>query len=274
MRKPLPRVVSAHTGWFVYEVKPASATALTYADDMSGKLPSRSSGAQEIELSLPFAGLWRAGNSPARRVPSHGSDLFGERYAIDFIGVDDRHRTAGIRDWRTLFATEPPERFFAFGQPILAPVSGTVTDVHDAELDHEGRRSQLALVPYALSQAARLRQGVGAIAGNYVTISLPEGFVALAHLQAGSIRVSVGQEVVEGQQIANCGNSGNSTQPHVHVQAMDSADLSVARGVPMAFRRFREWPSGAKQFQIRERGMPGEGAVVEPLPIPSTSAGS
>ena len=50
------------------------------------------SGSQEIEFSLPFAGLWLARNSPARRVPSHGSDLFGERYAIDFIGVDDRHR--------------------------------------------------------------------------------------------------------------------------------------------------------------------------------------
>jgi len=231
---------------------------------------------REIVLSLPFAGRWLARNSPARRVPSHGIDLFGERYAIDFVGVDDRRATAGIRDWRTFLATEPPERFFSFGRPILAPGSGTVVDVHDAEPDHEGRRSQLALVPYALGQAARLRQGVSAIAGNYVAISLHENgtFVALAHLRAGSIRVSVGQEVEPGQQIAACGNSGNSTQPHVHVQAMDSADLSVARGVPMTFRRFREWPSGAKEVQIRERGMPGEGAVVEPLPIPSAPGGS
>ena len=126
------------------------------------------------------------------------------------------------------------------------------------------------MVPYALGQAARLRQGVGAIAGNYVTISLPEAgsFVAVAHLQAGSIRVSVGQQVVEVQHIGNCGNSGNATEPHMNIQAMDSADLSEARGVPMAFRRFRESPSGAKQFKVRERGMPGEGAVVEPLPIP------
>jgi hypothetical protein len=46
---------------------------------------------------------------------------------------------------------------------------------------------------------------------------------------------------------------------------MDSLDLSVARGVPMAFRRFREWPRGA-QSEIRELGLPCEGAVVEPLP--------
>lgn len=233
---------------------------------MAADLPLPSSVAQEVELSLPFAGRWRVKNSPARRVPSHGSDLFGERYAIDFVAVDDRHRSAGTRDWRTVFATEPPERFVAFGQPILAPGSGTVVAVHDAEPDHQGRRSQLALVPYMLGQAARARQGVGAIAGNHVTISLPQSgtFVALVHLQAGSIRVAVGQDVAVGQQIASCGNSGNSTQPHVHLQVMDNADVSVARGLPMTFRRFREWPSGTKQSQVKERGMPGEGAVVAP----------
>lgn len=223
---------------------------------------------REIVISLPFAGRWLAQNSPARRVPSHGTDLFGERYAIDFVGVDHRRRTADSRDWRTFLATEPAERYFAYRRPILAPGDGIVVAVHEGEIDHVGRRSQLTLVPYALGQRARLRQGVGAIAGNYLIIALRDSgaFVALAHLRAGSTRVSIGEEVTTGQQVAECGNSGNSTQPHVHVQVMDSPDLSVARGVPMAFRRFREWPGGAKPIQIRESGLPGEGAVVEPLP--------
>lgn len=222
----------------------------------------------EIVISLPFVGRWLARNSPARRVPSHGTDLLGERYAIDFIGVDHHHRTADRRDWRTLLSTEPQERFFGFGRPILAPARGVVVQVHDGELDHVGRRSQLTLVPYALGQSARLRRGVAAIAGNYLIIALPDSgaFVALVHLRAGSIRVAIGDEVRVGQPIADCGNSGNSTQPHVHVQVMDSLDLSAARGIPMAFRRFREWPRGAKGFQIRESCLPGEGAVVEPLP--------
>jgi Peptidase family M23 len=236
--------------------------------------PSRSSMVREIVISLPFTGLWLARNSPARRIPSHGTDLFGERYAIDFIGVDHRRRTADRRDWRTFVASEPAERFFAYGRPILAPADGTVVDVHDGEIDHVGRRSQLALVPYALGQQARLRQGVGAIAGNYLIIALRgKGvFVALVHLQAGSIRVVIGDEVATGQTVANCGNSGNSTQPHVHVQVMDSPELSIARGVPMAFQRFREWPRGAKHPTIREFGLPGEGAVVEPLPLVATDA--
>jgi murein DD-endopeptidase MepM/ murein hydrolase activator NlpD len=230
---------------------------------------------REVVISLPFAGLWLAKNSPARRVPSHGTDLLGERYSIDFVGVDHRRRTADRRDWRTFLATEPAERFLAYGQPILAPVDGIVVGAHDGEIDHVGRRSQLSLVPYALGQPSRLRQGVGAIAGNYLIIALRDSaeFVALAHLRAGSIRVAIGEEVRAGQPVAECGNSGNSTQPHVHVQVMDSPDLSVARGVPMAFRRFRERPRRAKQFQLRDSGLPAEGAVVQPLPVPAAGGG-
>jgi murein DD-endopeptidase MepM/ murein hydrolase activator NlpD len=77
--------------------------------------------------------------------------------------------------------------------------------------------------------------------------------------------VAVGEEVRAGQQVAECGNSGNSTQPHVHLQVMDRPDASAAQGVPMRFLRYREWPRGVKQVQIRESGMPQEGAVVEPL---------
>ena len=237
---------------------------------MSGKDYSQDGGSPALAvISLPFAGRWLARNSPARRIPSHGTDLLGERYAIDFIGVDHRRRTAARRDWRTFLATEPAERFFAYRRPILAPTDGIVVDVHDGEIDHVGRRSQLSLVPYALGQRARLRQGVGAIAGNYLIIALRDSgaFVALAHLRAGSIRVSIGEMVTTGQPVAECGNSGNSTQPHVHVQVMDSPDVSIAHGIPMAFRLFREWPRGAKGFQIRESGLPDEGAVVEPLPV-------
>lgn len=218
-------------------------------------------------LSLPFTGRWLTQNSPARRVPSHGTDMFGERYAIDFVGVDERHRTAGRRDWRTLLATEPPERYFSFGRPILAPAEGTVVKVHDGEVDHAGRRSQLALVPYVLGQASRVRQGVNAIAGNHVVIAVNGSgpFVALVHLRAGSFRVAAGDRVVVGQPLAECGNSGNSTQPHVHMQVMDSQDLAVARGLPMALRGYREWTRGAKLPDVRESGVPGEGSVIEAL---------
>jgi murein DD-endopeptidase MepM/ murein hydrolase activator NlpD len=193
----------------------------------------------------------------------------GGRYAIDFVGVDDSHQVADRRDWRTLLATEPVERFFSFGRPVMAPADGVVVRVHDGEVDHAARRSQLTLVPYALGQAGRLRQGAAGLAGNHVVIRLrdTEAFVVLAHLRAGSLRVAAGDTVAAWEWLADCGNSGNSTNPHVHVQVMDGPDASVARGVPMAFRRFREWPRRGGTWHTVESGLPQEGSVVEPLSV-------
>ena len=196
------------------------------------------SAAPPVVLDYPFRGRWLARNSPARRIPSHGTHLFGVTYAIDFIGVDDHGRPAPFT-WRTALATEAPELFAGFGRPILAPAAGTVVATHDGEPDHEARRSQLALVPYLLTQRERARGGAVGLAGNHVTIALsPHGpFVLLAHLRQGSVSVRPGDTLSTGQPIGACGNSGNSTQPHVHVQVIDSLRFDeAARGVPLAFR--------------------------------------
>jgi hypothetical protein len=228
--------------------------------------------APPVEIALPFTGRWLAMNSPARRVPSHGVDLFGQRYAIDFVGVDDRHRDAERSDWRTVLLTEPPERFYSFGRPVLAPADGVVVTVHDGEPDHEARRSQPALAQYALGQAARVRRGAAAVAGNHVVLALRESgaFAGLVHLRHGSLRVAVGDTVATGQQLGQCGNSGNSTQPHVHVQLMDSVDLAVARGVPVVFRGYREWHRGTGHPTLVDAGIPGERSVVEPIYVGHT----
>jgi hypothetical protein len=189
-------------------------------------------------LRFPFRGLWVARNSPARRVPSHGTTLFGTTFAIDFIAVDERGRSAPP-SWRAMLATEPPENFTGFGAPVLAPASGIVVAVHDGEPDHAARRSPAALLQYAASQASRVRSGVFAIAGNHVVLALGDDgpFVLLAHLRRGSLRVDTGTAVAAGQQVAECGNSGNSTEPHVHLQVTDSLDWPNARGLPVAFRQ-------------------------------------
>lgn len=191
-----------------------------------------------VLLDLPFTGRWKARNSPARRVPSHGTHTFGVTYAIDFVPVDEDGRAAP-RTWRTLVATEPPEAFTGFGRPVLAPAGGTAVIAHDGEPDHEARRSQLTLVPYALGQVARVRRGPGSVAGNHVVLALgPAGpFVLLAHLRRGSVHVRPGQHVFAGDQLGECGNSGNSTQPHLHVQVTDTTDWPAAVGIPLAFRR-------------------------------------
>jgi hypothetical protein len=189
-----------------------------------------------LALTYPFTGRWMALNSPADRVPSHGTDLFGSTYAIDFLAVDARGRSA---PWtlRALVSVEPPEPFLAFGVPILAPCAGTVVLAHDGEPDHVARRSLLSVASYLATQSARVARGAPGVAGNHVVIAVAPGgpFVLLAHLRAESVAVRVGDRVEAGEAIAACGNSGNSTQPHVHVQATDSLEWTTARGIPIAF---------------------------------------
>ncbi|WP_036923214.1 M23 family metallopeptidase [Propionicicella superfundia] len=216
-----------------------------------------------VLLTLPFEGRWQARNSPARRVPSHGTELFGTTYAIDFVPVDDRGRSAAI-SWRTLLATEPAEGFTGFGRTVRAPARGVVVSVHDGEEDHVARRSPVAGLPYLLGQRARAGAGVTAIAGNHVVIALGAAgpYVLLAHLQRGSVRVAAGQSVSRGDAIGSCGNSGNSTQPHVHVQVTDSTRWDAAHGLPLAFTDYRV--SGTTRDV--PCGVPAEGQIVEPGP--------
>ncbi|MGW9157857.1 M23 family metallopeptidase [Microbacterium sp. NPDC055665] len=203
-----------------------------------------------VELALPFTGRWLVQNSPASRVPSHGTELFGTSHAIDFVPVDPDGRSAP-RTLASLIGTEAPESFAGFGRPILSPVEGEVVALHDGEIDHVARRSPLSLIGYALTQSSRIRGGAPAIAGNHVVVRVGGGLVLLAHLRRGSIRVRQGQNVAIGEQLGECGNSGNSTEPHVHVQVSDSLGRE-ARGVPILFARL----GGA-------RWVPRNGEIVE-----------
>jgi len=188
-------------------------------------------------LDYPFTGRWMARNSPASRVPSHGTTLFGSAYAIDLIGVDDTGRSA---PWglRAALGTEPAERFAGFGRTLLAPVPGRVVAAHDDELDHAAYRSVPAGVLFLLGQGRRARAGPTAVAGNHIVIAASERgpFVLIAHLRHESILVSVGDRLAAGDPVGACGNSGNSIQPHVHLQVTDSMDWTEASGVPIRFR--------------------------------------
>ncbi|MEO9247923.1 M23 family metallopeptidase [Citricoccus nitrophenolicus] len=83
--------------------------------------------------------------------------------------------------------------------------------------------------------------------GNHVLIEVGErpaagsaeagtAVVALCHLQRDSAAVRAGQRVSPGEVVGRCGNSGNSTEPHLHLHAVDSRDLLHANAVPITFR--------------------------------------
>ena len=186
-----------------------------------------------IDLEYPFSGRWLVQNSPVDRVPSHGTALFASSYAIDFVPVDAQGRTAPITV-RTLTRPEPPGFFPGFGRDLLAPASGVIVGTHDAEPDHPAYRG-LPSIGYSLSQWRRVQAGWVALAGNHVLIETENILVALCHLQQDSLMVRAGQRVQVGDVLGRCGNSGNSTEPHVHVQAVDNLDIDRANAVRITF---------------------------------------
>ncbi len=187
-----------------------------------------------VDLAYPFAGRWLTQNSPANRAPSHGTALFATSFAIDFVPVNEAGRTAPVT-FGSLLRPEPAERFPGFGRPILTPVHGLVVAVHDTAPDHHAFRG-LPSVGYALSQRRRAAAGWVALAGNYVMIQTREHVViAVCHLQHRSVQAQLGQSVRVGERLGKCGNSGNSTEPHVHLQAIDRVDVLHACAVPLTF---------------------------------------
>ena len=204
---------------------------------------------EPVEVDAPVTGEWFALNGPADKVPSHGVRFLGQEYAIDLI-VDSEERPASTW-WPPMRRNEA---FPAFGRPLLAVAGAEVVHVEDGARDHLSRGTHPALL-YMLGEGL-VRQAVGAhrILGNHVVLDLGGGVYALyAHLRQGSVRVRPGDRVGTGQVLGGCGNSGNSSEPHLHFQLMDAADPRLAVGVPFTWRGVGV-PANGAAFSVSERG--------------------
>lgn len=128
----------------------------------------------------------------------------------------------------------PPAAFSSFGQPVLAVADGVVVRASDRQRDHRSRESWASLA-YLFVVEGFFREVAGPpfILGNHLVVDHGDGsYSTYAHLRRGSLRVSAGDEVHTGQQLAEVGNSGNTTEPHLHLQVMDDPRVTAAAGVP------------------------------------------
>lgn len=189
---------------------------------------------EPISVTSPVRGRWVAVNSPAEKVPSHGVHSAGQTYAIDLVHwPDSDEEWMAVHGWPLM---RRPDAFPGFGAPVYSPAGGRVVKARDRWRDHWSRNSWPALVFAFIEGSVRELFGPGALLGNHVVVDMGDGtYAALAHLKRGSVTVSLGQRVEAGQQLAECGNSGNTSEPHLHFQLMDSPRASFAAGLPFEF---------------------------------------
>jgi murein DD-endopeptidase MepM/ murein hydrolase activator NlpD len=188
-----------------------------------------------VPVAAPVTGRWKALNSPADKVPSHGTRAYGQAYAIDIVAEPEPNSRPGFGWWPLVRRNE---EFPAFGAPLLAVADATVVRAEDGSRDHLSRTSWPAAVYLlALEGPARTLGGARRMLGNHVILDLGDGVYALyAHVRRGSLTVRTGDRVRAGETLGRCGDSGNSSEPHVHFQLMDSADPVTAQGVPFTWQ--------------------------------------
>jgi hypothetical protein len=148
-----------------------------------------------------------------------GTLRVGERYAIDFVGLDAEHRLfdGPLGDLSS---------YGFFGVPVRSATAGRVVEVLDGETEQ---------VPGILPTDLTLPQ----YGGNFVTVRVDRHhFAFYAHLRPGRIAVEVGDRVRPGQKLGQLGNTGNSNAPHLHFQMMDGRSPLQSNGLPFVFSRF------------------------------------
>ncbi|WP_304518358.1 M23 family metallopeptidase [Cohnella sp. REN36] len=164
---------------------------------------------------LPFEGEWYPFWAGENVLANYHYAVVSQRYANDLIVVKDGYSYQGD--------PKKNESYYAYGQKIFAPADGTVVHVVNDIADNE------PVGAVTTDQAA----------GNVVVIDHGNGeFSYLAHLQKGSSRVKVGDRVKAGDWIGLCGNSGNSSEPHLHFQVSDKDDLFAGKSIRV------QWANG------------------------------
>jgi len=213
-----------------------------------------------VVVDFPLRGEWIAPNTPGEKVPSHGTDILGQRYAYDFVGIDPQSKS-------TRFYRPGPLHYLAlgvrlqdcygWGRPIFSATAGTVVQAKDGWPErnpvHLGRDLAI-LLKNAWTFDAKQENAFQQLAGNYIIVETGDGYVVYAHAQTGSILVSPGDKVEAGQQLARLGHSGNSTAPHLHFHIMDHQDPRRAQGILCCFREYEVFQQGL--WQIVENGIP------------------
>lgn len=205
---------------------------------------------EPIIVEFPLRGEWLSPNTPGTKIPSHGTDRLGTRYAYDFIQVDWKRK--GFPAYRVslpqylLFGVSLND-YYCYGKEVYSPCDGIVLKAEDC-YEERARTNLISDISNAYKNAHYFdpkNDDIQLVAGNYIIMECGYNvYAALVHLQKGSIQVTVGQHIKKGEVIGRVGHSGNSFAPHLHFQLMDTVDITIANGLPCAFEQYEVFQNG------------------------------
>jgi hypothetical protein len=150
--------------------------------------------AVSVPLAFPLRGRWYVGQGGASKIVNHHVASPGQRAALDLVRTGPRGTRSG--------SGPGCQAYLAYGQPVFAPCDGTVLTARDGLPDQ---------VPGII-----VPQPAG---GNEIVIDSGREHIRLAHLRPGTVSVTEGQHVHAGLLLGEVGNSGNTTEPHLHIEA-------------------------------------------------------
>lgn len=215
-----------------------------------------------VIVQFPLRGEWVAPTTPGKQIPSHGTDMLGQRYAYDFLRLDwektgNKYFNSSILKYYLMGI--PLKDCLCRGEEIFAPADGTVIKTEDGY--HERRRVNFFTDMFVILKNAFTfdlqKHDIKRVVGNYIIMELENGIYALfAHLQKNSIMIKEGQKIKKGQILGKVGHSGNSTAPHLHFQLMDNKDLSSSKGIPCAFDQYEKYCEEENVWKTVINGVP------------------
>lgn len=168
-------------------------------------------------LQLPFNGSWFTVWGGNTKKLNYHSKNQSQKYAFDFVVVNKKERSHKDKGKNN-------NDYYAFGKKILAPANGVVIEVVDGIRDNKIGSTNKILKT-----------------GNLVVIKHRKNEISvLAHLKQGSVKVKSGNKIKVGQVIGFCGNSGNSSEPHLHYHLQDNEIFQNAKGIKCYFQNIKQ----------------------------------
>jgi murein DD-endopeptidase MepM/ murein hydrolase activator NlpD len=188
---------------------------------------------------LPFDGTWYVAAEHGYSDPH--KRFLAEAFAYDFLQIGPNGKSYQ-RDGRS------NADYYAYGKKVFAAKDGTVVSVRGDMAENVPGETTNVTTP----------------GGNVVIIDHGNNqFGYYAHLKPFTVAVKQGARVKAGDVLGEVGNSGDSSEPHLHFHVMNNVDPSSADGIPVVFESWKA-QAYSRAPVARQSGILPRGEFIQP----------